>query len=82
MLANQELRRQTARALSSCRVQDSETSTGAAHDLHAMGEAVAETSAVLLLDAIAGLGTMPLDIDGWGLDVASPAGPRAAGGRS
>jgi len=50
-------------------VQASETSTGAAHDVQAMGRAVARTSAILVVDAITGLGTMPLDIDGWGLDV-------------
>ena len=50
-------------------VQASETSTGAAHDVRAMGEAVAETDAILVVDAITGLGTMPLDIDMWGLDV-------------
>ena len=50
-------------------VQASETSTGAAHDVEAMGRAVARTEAIFLVDAITGLGTMPLDIDGWGLDV-------------
>jgi aspartate aminotransferase-like enzyme len=50
-------------------VQASETSTGAAHDVRAMGLAVAKTDAILVVDAITGLGTMPLDIDGWGLDV-------------
>src|SRR5690242_3479444 len=50
-------------------VQASETSTGAAHDVRAMGRAVAATGAILVVDAITGLGTMPLDIDGWGLDV-------------
>lgn len=50
-------------------VQASETSTGAAHDIRAMGKAVAKTGAILVVDAITGLGTMPLDIDGWGLDV-------------
>jgi aspartate aminotransferase-like enzyme len=50
-------------------VQASETSTGAAHDVEAMGRAVAKTGAILVVDAITGLGTMPLDIDGWGLDV-------------
>jgi aspartate aminotransferase-like enzyme len=50
-------------------VQASETSTGAAHDVEAMGNAVAKTGAILVVDAITGLGTMPLDIDGWGLDV-------------
>ena len=50
-------------------VQASETSTGAAHDVRAMAEAVRETGAIFVVDAITGMGTMPLDIDGWGLDV-------------
>ncbi len=50
-------------------VQASETSTGAAHDVKAMAAAVAKTDAIFIVDAITGLGTMPLDIDGWGLDV-------------
>ncbi len=50
-------------------VQASETSTGAAHDVRAMGEAIARTNAIFVVDAITGIGTMPLDIDGWGLDV-------------
>jgi aspartate aminotransferase-like enzyme len=50
-------------------VQASETSTGAAHDVRAMGELVKKTSAIFVVDAITGLGTMPLDIDNWGLDI-------------
>jgi len=50
-------------------LQASETSTGAAHDVRAIAEAVRKTAAILVVDAITGLGTMPLDIDGWGLDV-------------
>jgi aspartate aminotransferase-like enzyme len=50
-------------------VQASETSTGAAHDVRAMGEAIKKTDAIFVVDAITGLGTMPLDVDGWGLDV-------------
>jgi aspartate aminotransferase-like enzyme len=50
-------------------VQASETSTGAAHDVRAMGEAVKKTQAIFVVDAITGLGTMPLDIDNWGLDI-------------
>jgi aspartate aminotransferase-like enzyme len=50
-------------------LQASETSTGAAHDVRAIAEAVRDTGAILVVDAITGLGTMPLDIDGWGLDV-------------
>jgi aspartate aminotransferase-like enzyme len=50
-------------------VQASETSTGAAHDVRAIGRAVAKTDAICVIDAITGIGTMPLDIHGWGLDV-------------
>jgi aspartate aminotransferase-like enzyme len=50
-------------------VQASETSTGAAHDVQAMAAAVRKTDAIFVVDAITGIGTMPLDIDSWGLDV-------------
>ena len=50
-------------------VQASETSTGAAHDVRAMGEAIKNTPAIFVVDAITGLGTMPLDIDRWCLDI-------------
>ena len=50
-------------------VQASETSTGAAHDVRSMAAAVAKTNAIFVVDAITGLGTMPLEIDAWGLDV-------------
>ena len=50
-------------------VQASETSTGVQHDVRAMGQAIAKTDAIFVVDAITGLGTMPLDIGGWGLDV-------------
>jgi aspartate aminotransferase-like enzyme len=49
--------------------QASETSTGAVHDVEAMGRAISKTGAIFVVDAITGLGTMPLNIDGWGLDV-------------
>jgi aspartate aminotransferase-like enzyme len=50
-------------------VQASETSTGAAHDVKGMADAIRNTDAIFVVDAITGLGTMPLDIDGWGIDV-------------
>ena len=49
--------------------QASETSTGAAHDVRAIGELCKNTQALCIVDAITGLGTMPLDIDNWGLDI-------------
>jgi aspartate aminotransferase-like enzyme len=50
-------------------VQASETSTGTEHDVKSMGLAIQRTDALFIVDAITGIGTMPLDIDGWGLDV-------------
>jgi aspartate aminotransferase-like enzyme len=50
-------------------LQASETSTGTQHDVERMGRLVRKTDAIFVVDAITGLGTMPLDIDDWGLDV-------------
>ena len=50
-------------------IQASETSTGAEHDVKTIAKIVKKTDAIFVVDAITGLGTMPLDIDGWGLDV-------------
>lgn len=50
-------------------VQASETSTGTQHDVKAMGQAIKKTDAIFVVDAITGIGTMPLEIDEWGLDV-------------
>ncbi|MGI9075350.1 MAG: pyridoxal-phosphate-dependent aminotransferase family protein [Bryobacteraceae bacterium] len=50
-------------------VQASETSTGTQHDVAGMGRAVQQTEAIFVVDAITGIGTMPLDIEGWGLDM-------------
>jgi aspartate aminotransferase-like enzyme len=50
-------------------IQASESSTGAMHDVKSIGQIVAKTDALFIVDAITGLGTMPLDIEGWGLDV-------------
>lgn len=51
-------------------VQHSESSTGARHDVEALGRVVSEhPDTVLVVDAISSAGAMPLDTDGWGLDV-------------
>ncbi|MDZ4798003.1 MAG: alanine--glyoxylate aminotransferase family protein [Bryobacteraceae bacterium] len=50
-------------------VQASETSTGAQHDIEGMSKAVGKTDALFIVDAITGLGTMPVKIDGWGIDI-------------
>ncbi|HEX6546538.1 MAG TPA: alanine--glyoxylate aminotransferase family protein [Bryobacteraceae bacterium] len=50
-------------------LQASETSTGAAHNVEAIGKIIKSTDAIFVVDAITGIGTMPLDIAGWGLDI-------------
>ena len=50
-------------------VQATESSTGISHDVQAMGRMVAATDAILVVDAITGLGSSMLEIDEWALDV-------------
>ena len=50
-------------------LQASESSTGVAHDVEGIARMLKETEALFVIDAITGLGTMPLPIDEWGLDV-------------
>lgn len=46
-----------------------ETSTGAWQPLEEIGRLVADTEALLLVDAVTSLGGVPLETDAWGLDV-------------
>lgn len=46
-----------------------ETSTGVVNDLKTLGEIVAKTEAVLVIDSISGLGAQELHTDKWHLDV-------------
>jgi aspartate aminotransferase-like enzyme len=52
-------------------VQATESSTGVRHDVESIAKLVGAQApqALLVVDAITGLGTTRLDIDGWGLDV-------------
>jgi aspartate aminotransferase-like enzyme len=51
-------------------VQATESSTGTRHDVRGIAKMVREQGdAVLIVDAITGLGTTHLDVDGWGVDV-------------
>jgi len=50
-------------------VQATESSTGARHDIKAIAKMVhAQDDTLLVVDAITGLGTTHLDVDGWGVD--------------
>lgn len=51
-------------------VQATESSTGARHDIEGIAKIVrAHGDTLLVVDAITGLGTTHLDVDGWGVDV-------------
>jgi aspartate aminotransferase-like enzyme len=52
-------------------VQATESSTGARHDVQGIAKIVraAGDDTLLVVDAITGLGTTHLDVDGWGVDV-------------
>jgi aspartate aminotransferase-like enzyme len=52
-------------------VQATETSTGVQHGIPAIAKLLKDTEseALLVVDAITGLGTTHLDMDGWGVDV-------------
>src|SRR6201996_8185936 len=52
-------------------MQATESSTGVRHDVKGVAELLksAKSDALLIVDAITGLGTTHLDVDGWGVDV-------------
>ena len=50
-------------------MQATETSTGARHCVQSIAALTKETDALLVVDAITGLGTTHFDVDGWGIDV-------------
>jgi aspartate aminotransferase-like enzyme len=50
-------------------MQATETSTAARHDVAAVAELVRESDALLVVDAITGIGTTAFDVDGAGIDV-------------
>ncbi len=47
----------------------SETSTGVSTDIRAVAEVVKKTGAVLVVDAVSGLGIIDIQTDHWGVDV-------------
>ncbi|MFP5227139.1 MAG: pyridoxal-phosphate-dependent aminotransferase family protein [Acidobacteriota bacterium] len=52
-------------------LQATESSTGVRHDIQGIAALLKESgsNALLIVDAITGLGTTHLDVDGWGVDV-------------
>jgi aspartate aminotransferase-like enzyme len=50
-------------------MQATESSTGVRHPVAQVARLVREAGALLVVDAITGLGTTEFDVDGWGIDV-------------
>jgi aspartate aminotransferase-like enzyme len=50
-------------------VQFSETSTGVLNDVEAMGNLIKDYPAILVVDAISGIGASELKVDRWNLDI-------------
>lgn len=50
-------------------ITQSETSTGVTTDVEAVARVVRNTGAVLVVDAVSGLGVIDLQMDNWGVDV-------------
>jgi aspartate aminotransferase-like enzyme len=55
----------------------SETSTGVGHDIAAFGRLVARTPALLMVDAISGLGAMECRTDEWQIDLCATGSQKA-----
>src|SRR3984957_12359169 len=65
-----EIRRKLTPEIRCVYMQATESSTGARHDVEAIAKLVREQpDTLLVVDAITGLGTTHLDVDGWGIDV-------------
>lgn len=55
----------------------SETSTGVIHDVENLAAVAKEAGALVVVDAVSSLGAVPLDFDGWALDVAVSGSQKA-----
>src|SRR6202171_401155 len=66
-----EIRRKLTPEIRAVYVQATESSTGARHDVKGIAKLLraAGDDTLLVVDAITGLGTTHLDVDGWGIDV-------------
>src|SRR5499426_989166 len=67
----QRLKRDKAQLIKAILVVQIDTASGVVNDIPAMRKALdaAKHPALLMVDAVASLGCMPFDMDGWGVDV-------------
>ena len=70
-LSSVQIREKLTPGVRAVYVQATESSTGVRHDVEAIAGLVRAQApqALLVVDAITGLGTTRLDVDGWGIDV-------------
>jgi alanine-glyoxylate transaminase / serine-glyoxylate transaminase / serine-pyruvate transaminase len=68
----ERLKRDKAHAIKAILVVQIDTASGVVNDIPAIRKAIdaAKHPALLMVDAVASLGCMPFDMDGWGIDVA------------
>ena len=64
-----EVRAKLSSEIRAVYMQATESSTGCRHDVAIIAKLVRSTDALLVVDAITGLGTTHFDVDGWGIDV-------------
>src|SRR5947207_2138750 len=65
------------RAATAVFLTQSETSTGVVSDLQPLAAAAREAGALSVVDAISSLGAVPLETDGWGIDVVAAGAQQA-----
>ncbi|MFM7719466.1 MAG: pyridoxal-phosphate-dependent aminotransferase family protein [Actinomycetota bacterium] len=58
-------------------VQQSETSTGAIHDVEEIAAVAKAAGALVVVDCVSSVGAVPFDADGWGVDVAVSGSQKA-----
>jgi alanine-glyoxylate transaminase / serine-glyoxylate transaminase / serine-pyruvate transaminase len=68
----QRLEADTSHEIKAILVVQIDTASGVVNDIHALRRAIdaARHPALLMVDAVASLGCMPFEMDGWGVDVA------------
>jgi aspartate aminotransferase-like enzyme len=64
-----EIRSKLSPEMRAVYVQATESSTGARHDIEGIAKLTRNSDALLVVDAITGLGTTHFDVDAWGIDV-------------
>lgn len=65
----EEIRSKLSPEIRAVYVQATESSTGVRHDIKGIADLTRKSEALLVVDAITGLGTTHFDVDGWGIDV-------------